>query len=68
MMEFWASRYRLLESLYDGKPRTLRDIDRNVVSAAFDEMLGRINKEVSEDGTSDVLGDKTESLSPTSGS
>ncbi len=41
MMEFWAARYRLLETLYEGKPKTLRDLDGDVVNAAFDTMLGR---------------------------
>ena len=67
MMEFWAARYRLLESLYDGRPRTLRDINSTVINAAFDKMLGRIPQEAVQNGTGDGSEVKAEPSGPTSG-
>lgn len=64
MMEFWAARYHLLESLYDGKPKTLRDIDNKIINAAFDKMLGRPEEGTNGNGTSDEPAEEAEPSGP----
>ena len=48
MMEYWAKRYHFLETLYAGKPKTLRDLDQDAVASAFDTMLGGPSEEVDQ--------------------
>jgi|GEM_PF-3487580 len=64
MMEYWATRYRFLETLYGGKPITLRDADRDAVASAFDTMYGRSGEEADRNETSDVSRDKAQPFSP----
>jgi hypothetical protein len=49
MMEFWATRYHFLNTLYGGKPKTLRDMDTEVVNAEFAKMLGTVGEEDKQD-------------------
>lgn len=64
MMEYWLKRYNFLQTLYGGKPKTLRDLDQDAIAAAFDVMHEKPGKEAEQNEPNNETEGTTQLPSP----